>query len=111
MTISSPRSIGSILEQLSRLRNSESEVVFINLEIDRPAIIDFHSERRASLSNANVVLRERDAEFFALRNNVAAQNVDSLPRRRGELYILADRVVELERGIVGRNILYGRKYN
>src|SRR5262249_49287157 len=64
MTISSPRSIGSILEQLSRLRYMESEVVTVNLEIYRPSVVHLESERGAAFRDAYVVLRQINSEFF-----------------------------------------------
>src|SRR5438477_6948478 len=54
MTISSPRSIGSILEYFSVLGNVEYQLMLVNPQIDRPVILDLKRERGSAAGNQNI---------------------------------------------------------
>src|SRR5437588_11142981 len=52
--ISSPRSIGSILENFSGLGDMKHEIVLVDAQIYRPAIVKFNVQRRPALGHMDI---------------------------------------------------------
>src|SRR5438552_15278672 len=105
MTISSPRSIGSIFEYLSQLRRVEDQLVTIDPHIDRPVIFHLKRERRSTARDPNVARRDRNAQLFGFLNDVRPKRVCRLSRARGVFHFLTDEIVELESRKIGRRVL------
>src|SRR2546421_8839418 len=105
ITISRPRSIGSILEYFSRFRRMEHELVFVDSHVDRPAVFKLERECGAAPCDVNVFGTHGDAEVAALRNNPGTDHLRAFSIRHGERYFLMNVVVELKRRKIGRPIL------
>jgi hypothetical protein len=89
----------------------ENEIVLIDPQIDRPVILDFHTESRPLPRKVNFVLGERDAQFARFFKNLAADRFGSLPGTRGVLHLLPNVVVELKSSKVTGNVLCSSRMN
>src|SRR5205823_4901969 len=105
MTISRPRSMGSIFENFSRFGSLEDEVVAVDFHVYRPVVFQLQGESRTAPSYMNVPGLDRNPEFARLLSNIDPQLLGSLPVCHGELYFLPDKIIELKSGKIRRDIL------
>src|SRR4051812_38452061 len=96
ITISSPRSIGIILECFSGVRRMKNQHVVVNLHIDRPLVVHVESERRPLAGNMNILLRYGNTEFGCFSKDIHSNGVNCLPRSAGIFHLLANVIVEFE---------------
>src|SRR5262245_56926702 len=96
MTISSPRSMGSILKYFAGFRRVENQFVLVDLHIDGPVVFHLKRERWPTLCDANVVLRYRNSEFRRFLKDVPAKRFSSFSRTRRVFDFLANKVIELK---------------
>src|SRR5207247_9639933 len=94
ITISRPRSIGSILVGLSRFGGVKDEVVTVESHVDRPVILQLQRECGATPYDMDVARLNHNTEFVGLLNDVGPQHLGRLPVGYGVLYFLPDIIVE-----------------
>ena len=109
MTISSPRSIASILEYFPGLGGVEYQLVVVNLQVDWKPILQLERERRPSTRNTNITRGNRNAHLFSLLNDIRPEFFSGFSGGGRELHFLPDEIIEFECREVGRNVLICRK--
>src|SRR5262249_27668227 len=95
-TISSPRSILSILENFSRFRDVKHEIVLVDAQIDGPAIFELDEQGRAALGHMHIAFVERDAELLGFCQDIGSNRICSLSCGRCKFHFLPDEIIELE---------------
>src|ERR1041385_3561434 len=105
ITISSPRSIGSIIEQRARLGRMENELLAVHAHVYGPVILEFDRESRTATNDADVFGIDVDAEFVSLLNNFRSQLFRSFPICYGKNNFLVNEIVVLKSCKIGRAIL------
>lgn len=74
----------------------KDEIVLVDPQVDGPAIVELHGERRTPGRNPHVAFIECNAEFHRTLQDVGTDSLYGLPGRGGEFDFLTNEVVELE---------------
>src|SRR6266850_488230 len=105
MTISSPRSIVSILEYFSRFGGVEHQILLVDPQVNGPVVLQIQRKRRAAAGDLYIFRLNPNAEFLRLLNNIGTNAFRGLPCGDCVLHLLPDVVIELKCGEVGGHIL------